>query len=640
MATLVAAKAQGFLEDPLRVFYNSRPAVTRSIKGIVGQLSEAMVEGSLFVLMAYDCLQGIKETPSAEIMHAFEAWEDEMLNQCMKNKRQLLRLMSDFRFNVGSTKSGETLFNALDKSTDHIRQSMHSQKIVGDANRLRSFFLDVARILDPREKERERSSESTFEKKKSLLAFDRPIPEGGLQHQVTSGGTGEHATQNEQPKHEGFQHLKPAPFLLQENRNTINEASQQQTKPTCIPSLNLSSVQDSAQSKSSKVLVKNKENEGDGKKRHMVRNYAASKKSENCSNDGSNKSKERSLVTSSKKDTWKSIEKKKNEDHIKDIQICEFRPDSILDASTSIHGVSAANEKIETMDSTLYKLGFSDKKSKSYFEVSLTAEISTPPILPSGTSQTKEQSACSQSKGFASNQWVSNPGYNADTTAVFMCAPDGTLSLENGDHTKMLRNFMTFSNPQPYPPLDYTTTTKKPELEYETFCLHNYMSKTSVLNSNTNTMQAGKSVFNYMTSSSQQMYSTGSVVNASSNPAYYGVDNRQEETANFCFGGHERHLHNLQQVIIEREDSKTSAKTFGGAGSLSPANHTQSRGNTPVRVESQASQAQPKTPVRPSGHNQENDISQLMNQNMTFEVNRFLANKKAEKLHVNLGKLF
>jgi hypothetical protein len=568
------------------------PRVAERARTVAGQFAETIVESILLVLTGYKCLVETNTPLISEVLQIFETWEDELLHHCMKTRRQVQLIMSDFKFNLGSSKIGNPLYSKLSKQTDSLRQNNHSQAIVGNPMALRSFLADLGKLIHPGHK----------------ILQEKIRDDNQLRSSITS----EISCISNTTMQSGFENLRPK-VPLQDLSNETDFSSTTNKTPV-VPSLNLSQVASSNQPRVSKYAPgpANKENEG---KRNIVRNYAANKKSIS-SNEDSNGSKDKSNSVSNKMELSSRSAEKKVDEVAKDIQICEFKPESFLDVTHS-NNISAHHERTDTVDNTLYKIGLSDRKANSQLEVPVTVETSTPPLLIRSINQTKDHSACSPSKNFISN----NAQATQDVTAVFQLASDANFTSESCEHNKTLRNFMTFSNLHYQTQADFGT--KKSEIAYDSFNPVNIASRMSEISANRANEVKPPTV--YYGSMSHQSYSA----NAAS-LTQFNFETKQDDTANFCFysGAQLSESGSLPRFATEQAASQSRPLSSFTTGTR----------NTPTRVDCQSSHVQPRSPARQVQACLDGELTLTVDKSMTFEANKFLANRKAEKLHVNLGR--
>lgn len=143
----------------------SRPNMKRHIKEIVLQSTSNMVELIMLLVMSHNAMSDpMYECEfNDEVMNKFGIWHDELLNTCLNFKRLNNRHLSDFKYNLGSSKGTEKLFMKLDKIIETMRNPNSIGQVVKNSNRLRNVLLDVVRILESKTDDLTSMNNANFE---------------------------------------------------------------------------------------------------------------------------------------------------------------------------------------------------------------------------------------------------------------------------------------------------------------------------------------------------------------------------------------------------------------------------------------------------------------------------------------------
>jgi hypothetical protein len=150
MASHTSAKLSDV--DLAESFSRVRDGMKWKLQEVVQQSVANLAELVTFLVLSHQHLNDPKFECelTADILARFENWHDELLNSCFNFKRINYRHLSDFKFNLGTSKGSDKLFAKLDRLTDLMRHPAAIAEIVEDSTRLQRFFLSVLRILDSR----------------------------------------------------------------------------------------------------------------------------------------------------------------------------------------------------------------------------------------------------------------------------------------------------------------------------------------------------------------------------------------------------------------------------------------------------------------------------------------------------------
>lgn len=336
------------------------------IKEIAFQMTQSLVDTMAFMIGARHKMSSSSISHRSHIQSLFESWHDEMLNNCLKAKRQMRRSISDFKFNVGNARHPEKLFMDLDVLADTLRENSPFKCVATNSGMLKDYLCSTVDLI--------------------------------------TGDYGSTCTRN----------LKDLKVKNNEQINTLsvisNKYMQELGKPH-IPGLNLNS----ANLKGSTAQVNhfygsNKENNCNdiAKKKKTIRSYAVTRKNGLNSIEGSNEDRENSQPNSPDKRLTSQA---------RDIEICEFRTESLIELSPN--RIISPNVDREELETPLSKLGFSERKPSSRFEVAITQD----PIKP----------------------------------LQHFHSPMNPHPYTNSFHDDALNNYMTFSN---NPPLAHQSNTR------------------------------------------------------------------------------------------------------------------------------------------------------------------------------------
>ena len=127
-----------------------RHSMKKKVQEVVQQSAANLAELVMFLVLSHQNLNDPKYACelSEEILQRFDNWHNELLNSCFNFKRINYRHISDFKFNLGTSKGSDKLFAKLDKLTDMMRSPAAISEIVEEPNRLKCFLLDVVKIID------------------------------------------------------------------------------------------------------------------------------------------------------------------------------------------------------------------------------------------------------------------------------------------------------------------------------------------------------------------------------------------------------------------------------------------------------------------------------------------------------------
>ena len=151
-------------------FSQVKQSMKRQVQEVVQQSAANLAELVMFLLLSHQSLNDPKLqcelTP--DILARFDTWHNELLNSCFNFKRINYRHISDFKFNLGTSKGSDKLFAKLDRLTDLMRSPAAISEIVDEPNRLRNFLLDVVKILETKVADRDGHAESPLSHQQQL----------------------------------------------------------------------------------------------------------------------------------------------------------------------------------------------------------------------------------------------------------------------------------------------------------------------------------------------------------------------------------------------------------------------------------------------------------------------------------------
>lgn len=159
MATHSSAKLSDL--DLISSFSQVKPGMKKKVQEIVQQSAANLAELVVFLVLSHQNLNDPKFSCdlSEDILERFDNWHNELLNTCLNFKRINCRHISDFKFNLGTSKGSDKLFAKLDRLTDTMRSPAAISEIIDEPNKLRNFLLDVVRIVEAKIGERVASPE-------------------------------------------------------------------------------------------------------------------------------------------------------------------------------------------------------------------------------------------------------------------------------------------------------------------------------------------------------------------------------------------------------------------------------------------------------------------------------------------------
>ncbi len=149
-----------------------RHSMKKKVQEVVQQSAANLAELVMFLVLSHQNLNDPKYACelSEEILQRFDNWHNELLNSCFNFKRINYRHISDFKFNLATSKGSDKLFAKLDKLTDMMRSPAAISEIVEEPNRLKCFLLDVVKIIDAKVSLTDAPAEPT----QSPLQLSRP----------------------------------------------------------------------------------------------------------------------------------------------------------------------------------------------------------------------------------------------------------------------------------------------------------------------------------------------------------------------------------------------------------------------------------------------------------------------------------
>lgn len=359
--------SQEFYGDTTLLLFSTFDSHSQSqIREIAFQMTESLVDTMAFMIGARHKMSGSSISHRSHMQSLFESWHDEMLNNCLKAKRQMLRSISDFKFNVGNTRHPEKLFMDLDVLADTLRENSLFKCVATNSGMLKDYLCSTVDLI--------------------------------------TGDYGSTCTRN----------LKDLTAKNNEQINTLSVISntymQEVGKPH-IPGLILNSTNlKVSTAQENHFYESNKENNCNDiiKKEKAIRSYAVTRKNGLNSKEGSNEDRENSQPNSPDKQLTSQA---------RDIQLCEFQTESLMELSPN--RFISPNVDREELEESLSKLGFSERKPSSRFEVAITQD----PIKPL-------------------------PHFHF---------PINPQLCSNSFHDDALNNYMTFSN---NPPLTHQSNTR------------------------------------------------------------------------------------------------------------------------------------------------------------------------------------
>lgn len=322
------AQIGSFRGEQLLEQYETLSGQTQSqVKEIAAHMVENLMETLAYMIEAQQLLANNAAVQRYEINFLYESWRDEILSNSLKAKRQMLRSMSDFKFNVGNIRGSDLLFNELDRLGDNLRFNTPFRQLDTSKSVICSFLTSTASIICG-EVSNNMKPENTKEANSSVRK-----PESKTLNQIT---------------------------------NTYNS----EACKVKVPGLNLNSVASDLYCKGylqTDTDARERKNPEGVKRKNGVRSYAASKKSGSNSKENSQKCRENSQLN--------SIEKTMTT-QAKDIQICEFQTESLMELSAN-RCLSPNNDRDEK-DSAMINIGFSERQPSSRFEVAIVEDTLIP----------------------------------------------------------------------------------------------------------------------------------------------------------------------------------------------------------------------------------------------------------------------
>lgn len=148
----MASHSSGKLSDInlISSFSLVKQSMKKKVQDIVQQSAANLTELVMFLVLSHQNLNDPRYQCelTEDILVRFDTWHNELLNSCLNFKRINYRHISDFKFNLGTSKGSDKLFAKLDRLTDMMRNPAAISEIVDEPNRLRNFMLDVVRILE------------------------------------------------------------------------------------------------------------------------------------------------------------------------------------------------------------------------------------------------------------------------------------------------------------------------------------------------------------------------------------------------------------------------------------------------------------------------------------------------------------
>ena len=132
--------------------YNSSYDYMRTkVRDILYECTYNMIDISLFILLSNKCMFDNKDgmTVDSSMRGRFEEWFTDVLNTCYNMKRINNRHMSDFKYNLGTSKETNIVFNSLDRVHTNIINHIYTHN--DDRRTIDKLLRDIATIVAPQE---------------------------------------------------------------------------------------------------------------------------------------------------------------------------------------------------------------------------------------------------------------------------------------------------------------------------------------------------------------------------------------------------------------------------------------------------------------------------------------------------------